>query len=130
MLFTFALGTAAGDLISEKFALGYFVATLLFASLIAAIALAHWKLGLNSVFAFWSAYILTRPLGASVGDLMGQHHGDGGLGFGKLTRSRIDVTHNDAVQGIVARGAHPDRVDNERDDDPDEDLVLAGQHSS
>jgi uncharacterized membrane-anchored protein len=89
VLFTFALGTAAGDLISEKLAIGYFWTTMLFATLIAAIALAHWMLGLNAVLAFWSAYILTRPLGASIGDLLGQHHADGGMGIGKLKTSVV-----------------------------------------
>ena len=72
ILFTFALGTAAGDLIAEKYDLGYGKSVALFAGLIALIALAHWKLGLNSILAFWSAYVLTRPLGASIGDLMSQ----------------------------------------------------------
>ncbi len=72
ILFTFALGTAAGDLIAEKYDLGYGKSVALFAGLIALITLAHWKLGLNSILAFWSAYVLTRPLGASIGDLMSQ----------------------------------------------------------
>lgn len=72
ILFTFALGTAAGDLVAEKYNLGYGKSVAMFAGLIALIALAHWKLGLNSILAFWSAYVLTRPLGASIGDLMAQ----------------------------------------------------------
>ena len=110
ILFTFALGTAAGDLVSEKFSLGYFVATAIFAGLIAVIAVA-WRLGLNEVLSFWAIYILTRPLGASIGDSLAQSKDDGGLGLGTvatsfiflgailvlviyLTTTRVDVTEN------------------------------------
>ena len=72
ILFTFALGTAAGDLIAEKYSLGYFKSMLLFAGLIAVIAVAHLQFRLNAVLAFWAAYVLTRPLGASIGDLLSQ----------------------------------------------------------
>ena len=72
ILFTFALGTAAGDLIAEKYSLGYFKSALLFAGLIVLIAVAHTQFRLNAVLAFWGAYVLTRPLGASIGDLMSQ----------------------------------------------------------
>jgi uncharacterized membrane-anchored protein len=71
ILFTFALGTAAGDLVNESFAIGYTKGLLLFGGLIAAFALAY-KCGLNAVVAFWACYILTRPLGASLGDLLTQ----------------------------------------------------------
>jgi uncharacterized membrane-anchored protein len=72
ILFTFALGTAAGDMIAEKYSLGYFNSVLLFAGLIAAVAIAHFALKLNAVLSFWAAYVLTRPLGASIGDLLSQ----------------------------------------------------------
>jgi uncharacterized membrane-anchored protein len=72
ILFTFALGTAAGDLLAEKYSLGYFKSMLLFAGLIAVIAVAHLKFKLNAIPAFWAAYVLTRPLGASIGDLLSQ----------------------------------------------------------
>jgi uncharacterized membrane-anchored protein len=72
ILFTFALGTAAGDLIAEKYSLGYFKSMLLFAGLIVLIAVAHTKFHLNAILAFWIAYVLTRPLGASIGDLLSQ----------------------------------------------------------
>ena len=72
ILFTFALGTAAGDLIAEKYNLGYGRSVALFAGLIAVIAVAHWKFKLNAILAFWAAYVLTRPLGASIGDLLSQ----------------------------------------------------------
>ncbi|MEL4395648.1 hypothetical protein AAEH73_21800, partial [Shewanella algae] len=65
ILFTFALGTAAGDLVAEKFEVGYARSVVLFGSLIALVALAHFRFKLNEVVAFWLAYIMTRPLGAS-----------------------------------------------------------------
>ncbi|MEY2521756.1 MAG: hypothetical protein QOJ66_321 [Ilumatobacteraceae bacterium] len=72
ILFTFALGTAAGDLIAEKYNLGYGKSVALFAGLIALVAIAHWKFKLNAILGFWIAYVLTRPLGASIGDLLSQ----------------------------------------------------------
>src|SRR5204863_8499111 len=68
ILFTFALGTAAGDLSAEKFSLGYGPSILIFGGMIAAVTAAHFVFKLNAVLAFWLAYILTRPLGASIGD--------------------------------------------------------------
>jgi len=68
VLFTFALGTAAGDLTAERLNLGYWVSALIFAGLIGAVALTHYRFRLNAVTAFWIAYILTRPLGASLGE--------------------------------------------------------------
>jgi uncharacterized membrane-anchored protein len=82
ILFTFALGTAAGDLIAERLAVGYWKSALIFGAAIALIALAHYRLRLNAVLAFWLAYILTRPLGASIGDYVSQTRADGGLGLG------------------------------------------------
>src|SRR3989454_12464900 len=72
ILFTFALGTAAGDLAAERLSLGYWVSALLFAGTIAAVAVAHYRFRLNAVAAFWIAYVLTRPLGASLGDYLSQ----------------------------------------------------------
>jgi uncharacterized membrane-anchored protein len=89
VLFTFALGTAAGDLVAERLNLGYLLSLGLFAGLIAAIAGAHHYLKLNSILAFWMAYILTRPLGASIGDYMSQSRSDGGLGLGTTVTSFI-----------------------------------------
>ncbi|MGW5866674.1 COG4705 family protein [Streptomyces sp. NPDC055239] len=87
VLFTFALGTAAGDLVAERMALGYWLSAVLFALAIAAVAVAHGALGLNAVWSFWIAYILTRPLGASAGDYLSQPTGDGGLGLGTVVTS-------------------------------------------
>jgi uncharacterized membrane-anchored protein len=81
VLATFALGTAAGDLTATSFHLGYFSSGVLFATLIAVPALARLA-GLNAVAAFWWAYVLTRPLGASFADWMGVSTGRGGLGWG------------------------------------------------
>lgn len=87
ILFTFALGTAAGDLLAEKLALGYATALLVFAAAIAVVALAHFGMKLGAVIAFWLVYILTRPLGASLGDLLSQDRDAGGLGLGATTTS-------------------------------------------
>jgi uncharacterized membrane-anchored protein len=86
ILFTFALGTAAGDLATEALGLGFQWGVVVFSALIALIALA-WFLGANAVLSFWLAYILTRPLGASLGDLLSQAKTYGGLGFGTVYTS-------------------------------------------
>ncbi|MBC3795957.1 hypothetical protein [Acetobacterium tundrae] len=82
VLTTFALGTAAGDMTATTMNLGYFFSGVIFASLIAIPAIGYWKFGLNEIFAFWFAYILTRPLGASFADWMGVPVSRGGLGIG------------------------------------------------
>lgn len=89
VLFTFALGTAAGDLFAEQLNLGYWPSALIFAGLIALTTLAHRFLRLGSVVAFWIAYILTRPLGASIGDFLSQDKDAGGLGLGTTITSLI-----------------------------------------
>jgi uncharacterized membrane-anchored protein len=82
VLATFALGTAVGDLTAGSLHAGYFSSGVAFAALIAVPALAFRFLGLNAVAAFWWAYILTRPLGASFADWMGVSTHRGGLGWG------------------------------------------------
>ncbi len=89
ILFTFALGTAAGDLVAEVFALGYLTTGILFAAIIAVIAVAYYVFRMDAVLAFWLAYIFTRPLGASFGDLLSQPVEYGGLGFGTILTSLI-----------------------------------------
>ena len=79
---TFALGTAAGDMTASTLGLGYFASGLLFAALFALPTIAYWRLGLNEISAFWFAYILTRPLGASFADWIGRPRDLGGVGFG------------------------------------------------
>jgi uncharacterized membrane-anchored protein len=91
ILFTFALGTAAGDLATESLGLGFNVGVLAFGALIAAIAAAYY-LGANAVLTFWLAYILTRPLGASLGDLLSQARAYGGLGLGTVYTSIAFLT--------------------------------------
>ena len=78
---TFALGTAAGDMTASTLHLGYFPSFVLFAVLFALPALAYWLFGLNEILAFWFAYVVTRPLGASFADWMGKPF-LGGLGLG------------------------------------------------
>lgn len=93
ILFTFALGTAVGDLLGEQLALGYLASAVLFAVAIAVIGVAYRLAGrgheARAVLAFWAAYVLTRPLGASLGDLLSQPVGDGGLGWGPTATSAV-----------------------------------------
>ena len=89
---TFALGTAAGDFVAEASGLGYLPSTLAFAGAIALIAAAYFYAGLGEILAFWMAYILTRPLGASFGDFLSQPTKNGGLGFGPTGTSIIFLT--------------------------------------
>ena len=98
ILFTFALGTAAGDLATEALGLGFTLGVVVCATLIAAIAIANY-LGANAVLTFWLAYILTRPLGASLGDLLSQAHEYGGLGLGTIYTSLAFLT---VIIGLVA----------------------------
>jgi uncharacterized membrane-anchored protein len=118
ILFTFALGTAAGDMVAEKLSLGYLVSALIFGGLIAATAFAHFRLGLGAILAFWLAYILTRPLGASIGDFLSQPRADGGQGLGTTGTSvlflaiilalvgYLSITRRDATE--VIRGPEPE----------------------
>ena len=99
ILFTFALGTAAGDLVAERLSLGYLVSAAAFGAIIAAITVAHLRFGLNAVLAFWLAYILTRPFGASIGDLLSQTTANGGLGLGTTGTSALFLT---AILGLVS----------------------------
>lgn len=98
ILFTFALGTAAGDLVAEGMGVGYLYAGLMYGSVIGAIAFAYFALKLNGIVAFWMAYILTRPMGASFGDLLSQPAANGGLGFGTVATSAIFLA---AIAGII-----------------------------
>ncbi len=89
ILFTFALGTATGDLLAETLKLGYAQSTLVFGAAIGVIAIGHYYFKLNAILAFWLIYILTRPLGASIGDLLSQAKTNGGLGFGTVGTSML-----------------------------------------
>jgi uncharacterized membrane-anchored protein len=89
ILFTFALGTSAGDFLSEQLELGYLAALGIFAGAILVVAVLHFGLKLNAILSFWLAYILTRPLGASIGDYLASPTGEGGLGLGTNLTSAI-----------------------------------------
>ena len=116
ILFTFALGTAAGDLTAEQFKLGYLASAFLFAGLIAGVTGAYYGFKLNAVLAFWIAYILTRPLGASIGDYMSQARDNGGLGLGTTVTSMLflvvilalvvylTITRKDEIPAIATQG--------------------------
>ncbi len=98
VLFTFALGTAAGDLVAERLNVGYALSALIFGGVIALVYLAHVRFNLNAILAFWIAYILTRPLGASIGDLLSQTRHDGGLGLGTTGTSALFLS---AILAVV-----------------------------
>jgi uncharacterized membrane-anchored protein len=89
ILFTFALGTAAGDLAAEGLGLGYATSALIFGGLIGLITLTYYLFKSHAVTAFWLAYILTRPFGASCGDFLSQPVANGGLGLGTVTTSAV-----------------------------------------
>jgi uncharacterized membrane-anchored protein len=79
---TFALGTALGDFTATSLGMGYLDSGLFFFALILLPALAWWRFGLNSIAAFWMAYVLTRPLGASFADYISKPRNISGIGFG------------------------------------------------
>jgi uncharacterized membrane-anchored protein len=97
ILCTFALGTAAGDLATEALGLGFQLGVVIFGALIACTAIAYY-LGAGDVLTFWIAYILTRPFGASLGDLLSQARTYGGLGFGTVVTSAVFLT---VIVGLV-----------------------------
>jgi uncharacterized membrane-anchored protein len=109
ILFTFALGTAAGDLATEALGLGFDVGVLAFGLLIAVIAGAYY-LGANAVLAFWLAYILTRPLGASLGDLLSQAQSYGGVGLGTVRTSIVFLFVITALVTFLSLGPDGARI--------------------
>ena len=98
ILFTFALGTAAGDLAAEGLKLGYANSALMFGALIGVVTIAYRVFKTNAVLAFWIAYILTRPFGASFGDYLSQPVANGGLGLGTVIASVIFLS---IIAGLV-----------------------------
>jgi uncharacterized membrane-anchored protein len=114
VLFTFALGTAAGDLLAEKINIGYWKSALIFGGAIAVIFFLHRVLKLNAILAFWLAYILTRPFGASIGDYLSQPQADGGRGLGTTVTSVIFLA---AIASTVAylTVSKRDRIEGPRD---------------
>jgi uncharacterized membrane-anchored protein len=89
ILFTFAMGTSVGDLLAERLDLGYRQALAVFGAMIGVVALAHYALKIDGILSFWLAYILTRPLGASLGDLLAKPQIASGWGWGTVTTSLI-----------------------------------------
>ncbi len=109
ILFTFSLGTSAGDLVSESSGLGYAYAALVFGGAIGLVFLAYYYLKMNSILAFWIAYILTRPLGASIGDLLSLPVSEGGIGAGTTVTSIIFLL---VILGLVIYLTIKDRKQN------------------
>ena len=102
ILFTFALGTAAGDMVAEKFGLGYLSTGVLFGMIIASLAVGYFLVGLDAVLGFWLVYIFTRPLGASFGDLLSQPTKFGGFGLGTIITSVLFLTAIVAIVGYMS----------------------------
>ncbi|WP_240194748.1 hypothetical protein [Desulfobulbus rhabdoformis] len=112
ILFTFALGTATGDLMAESLGLGYLTTGFIVCSVVAIMGIA-WKLGLDSILSFWIVYIMTRPLGASLGDYLSQSTASGGVGLGPtmtsalflaaivLTVIFLSITKRDMIAGSI-----------------------------
>ena len=99
VLATFALGTAAGDMTATTLGLGFFGSGVVFAGVILVPLLAWWRLGLAEIPAFWFAYIVTRPLGASFADWMGVNHERSGLGWGT---GPVSLVLGVLIVGLVA----------------------------
>jgi uncharacterized membrane-anchored protein len=89
ILFTFAMGTSVGDLMAERLDLGYGQAAIVFGAMIGAVAFLYYVLKMDGILSFWLAYILTRPLGASMGDLLAKPVIAGGFGWGTVTTSVV-----------------------------------------
>ncbi len=123
VIFTFAMGTALGDLFATTFHLGYLASAFVFTALIA-VPFAAWRLGANPVLTFWVAYVLTRPIGASFADFFGMPKAISGMGYGHgpvsvvmliltvasfayLSRSGIDLPEDQAVTPAPAAGGQP-----------------------
>jgi uncharacterized membrane-anchored protein len=111
VLATFALGTAAGDLTASTFKLGYLTSGVIFAVIIAIPAIAHRAVGMNAIFAFWFAYITTRPLGASFADWMGVPPNRGGLDWGTGPVSIVLGVIIAVLVTVLAVGTRAPRTD-------------------
>ncbi|WP_206869225.1 hypothetical protein [Clostridium zeae] len=113
ILFTFALGTAVGDYVAEELALGYTLTGLIVVTIIACVFIAAKYFKFDSILTFWIAYVLTRPLGASLGDFMSQPKSLGGLGLGATVTSIIFLT---AILAVVLflSFTKRDKVENEK----------------
>lgn len=89
ILLSNTLGTSLGDYLSDSSGLGYWGSAALIAAIMTAVLIAHYLTGISGVLLFWLAFILTRPLGATVGDLLSKSHAKGGLGFGTWGTSTV-----------------------------------------
>jgi len=103
---TFALGTAAGDMTARSFHLGYLASGILFTAIIAIPAIGYWRFGMNAVLAFWFAYVLTRPVGASFADYVGMPVALGGLGVGTGPVSLVLALLTVALVALQALRGH------------------------
>lgn len=103
ILFTFSLGTSGGDLLSERLGLGYLVALAIFGAGIALVFVLYRAHLLGGILAFWIAYILTRPLGASAGDLLTQPAAEGGLGLARLPTTGVILVVAAILVGYLTR---------------------------
>ena len=132
---TFAMGTALGDLTSITFRLGYFASGILFAALILIPAIGYRWFGMNSILAFWMAYVLTRPVGASFADWLGKPVAFHGLGYGAGTVAALlaviifilvaylAITHADVQKPGRSRGERGERDERDRRRHAAEDRV-------
>jgi uncharacterized membrane-anchored protein len=91
ILFTFAMGTSVGDFLAETLDLGYGQAAIVFAGMIGIVAFLYYILKMDGILSFWLAYILTRPLGASMGDWLAKPVIAGGLGWGTVSTSLVFI---------------------------------------
>ena len=107
ILISNTLGTALGDFTASTIGLGFARGTLLFASLIAVVAAAHFLTNLPDSILFWAAYILTRPLGATLGDTLTKPHAEGGLSLGRITSSLVIAA---AMAILIALTSKRERV--------------------
>jgi uncharacterized membrane-anchored protein len=114
ILFTFALGTAAGDLATEALQMGFELGVAVFGGLIALTTLAFYR-GANPILTFWIAYVLTRPLGASLGDLLSQAQAYGGLGLGTVVTSIMFLAIIIALVAWVTVSGHGQPTEPEPD---------------
>lgn len=113
MLTTFELGTAAGDMTASSMHLGYLTSGFMFAAILAIPIIAYKWFGLNDIAAFWFAYIMTRPVGASFADWLSAARDSGGLGYGK---GEVSLVLTILIVLLVAfRGGNAPSVSDSRD---------------
>lgn len=97
------LGTALGDFVATDTGIGFERGAMVFAGLIACVAAAHFFTKLPDAWLFWAAYVLTRPLGATLGDTLTKSHSEGGLGLGRITSSLVIAVAMVALIALTSR---------------------------